>query len=119
MKTNHFAFIAALCAASASFTVSAQTQWCPEKTINYWQAFVAGGESDISARHQQLVLKKKCPAIDTIVQYKPGAGGGLMWAQMNQLPGDGYNIVGINLPSIVLLPFAGQVQYKTDDITPV
>ena len=40
-----------------------------------------------SARHQQVVLKKRCPAIDTIIQYKPGAGGGLMWAQMNQLPG--------------------------------
>jgi len=25
--------------------------------------------------------------------------GGLMWAQMNQLPGDGLNIVGINLPA--------------------
>jgi tripartite-type tricarboxylate transporter receptor subunit TctC len=85
----------------------------------YWQAFPAGGESDISARHQQAVLKKKCPAIETIVQYKPGAGGGLMWAQMNNLPGDGYNVVGINLPHIVLQPLEGQVQYKTDDITPV
>ena len=84
----------------------------------YWQAFPAGGESDISARHQQAVLKKKCPNIETIVQYKPGAGGGLMWAQINFLPGDGYNVVGINLPHIVLQPLEGQVQYKTDDITP-
>ena len=37
-----------------------------------------------------------------------GAGGGLMWAQMNQLPGDGYNIVGINLPHIVFQPIEGQ-----------
>jgi tripartite-type tricarboxylate transporter receptor subunit TctC len=65
------------------------------------------------------VLKKKCPSIETIVQYKPGAGGGLMWAQMNSLPADGYNVVGINLPHIVLQPLEGQVQYKTDDITPV
>ena len=77
-------------------------QACPEKTLLYWQAFPAGGESDLSARHQQLVLKKKCPAIETIIQYKPGAGGGLMWMQLNQLPGDGLNIVGINLPHIVL-----------------
>ena len=82
----------------------------------YWQAFPPGGESDLSARHQQVVLKKKCPAIETIIQYKPGAGGGLMWAQMNQLPADGLNIVGVNLPHIVFQPIEGQVQYKTEDI---
>src|SRR3954471_24802490 len=85
----------------------------------YWQAFPAGGESDISARHQQAVLKKKGLKIETMVQYKPGAGGGLMWAQMNSLPADGYNIVGVNLPHIVLQPLEGQVQYKTEDVTPV
>jgi tripartite-type tricarboxylate transporter receptor subunit TctC len=94
-------------------------QACPEKNMLYWQAFPPGGESDLSARHQQLVLKKKCAAIDTIVQYKAGAGGGLMWGQMNQLPGDGLNIVGVNLPHIVFQPLEGQVQYKTQDVTPV
>ena len=94
-------------------------QPCPEKNVLYWQAFPPGGESDISARHQQVVLKKKCPAIDTIIQYKAGAGGGLMWAQMNTLPADGLNIVGVNLPHIVFQPLEGQVQYKTDDVTPV
>ena len=93
-------------------------QSCPDKNVLYWQAFPAGGESDLSARHQQLVLKKKCPAIETIIQYKPGAGGGLMWAQMNQLSGDGANVVGINLPHIVFQPIEGQVQYKTEDVTP-
>jgi tripartite-type tricarboxylate transporter receptor subunit TctC len=107
--------ITILCLAAAP---AALAQPCPDKNLLYWQAFPAGGESDLSARHQQLVLKKKCPAIDTIIQYKPGAGGGLMWAQMNGLPNDGLNIVGINLPHIVLQPFEGQVQYKTEDITP-
>lgn len=98
---------------------TAQAVSCPGKNVMYWQAFPPGGESDLSARHQQVVLKKKCPAIDAIIQYKPGAGGGLMWAQMNQLPGDGANVVGINLPHIVFQPIQGQVQYKTQDITPV
>jgi tripartite-type tricarboxylate transporter receptor subunit TctC len=108
--------LALLCLAAAP---AAFGQACPDKNVLYWQAFPAGGESDLSARHQQVVLKKKCPAIDTVIQYKPGAGGGLMWAQMNQLPGDGLNIVGINLPHIVFQPLEGQVQYKTEDITPV
>jgi tripartite-type tricarboxylate transporter receptor subunit TctC len=42
-----------------------------------------------------------------------------MWAQMNQLAGDGTNIIGINLPHIVFQPLEGQVQYKTADVTPV
>ncbi|MGZ8154436.1 MAG: tripartite tricarboxylate transporter substrate binding protein [Burkholderiales bacterium] len=112
--------IASMLALSSALALgTAAAQSCPEKNIQYWQAFPAGGESDISARHQQAVLKKKCPKIETIVQYKPGAGGGLMWAQMNQLPADGHNVIGVNLPHIVLQPLEGQVQYKTDDVTPV
>ena len=65
------------------------------------------------------MLKKKCPAIETIIQYKPGAGGALMWTQANALPADGFNIYGINLPHIVLQPMEGQVQYKTDELVPV
>lgn len=92
---------------------------CPDKNLLYWQAFPPGGESDLSARHQQMVLKKKCPAIETIIQYKAGAGGALMWSQMNQLAADGLNVVGVNLPHIVFQPIEGLVQYKTEDITPV
>ena len=97
----------------------AHGQVCPDKNIQYRQAFPAGGESDIAARHQQLLIKKRCPNIETIVQYKPGAGGALLWSQLNQLPADGSNVAGVNLPHIVLQPMEGQVQYKLDDITPV
>lgn len=110
---------AALACALAASAALAQGPSCPEKNLLYWLAFPPGGETDLAARHQQVVLKKRCPAIDTIVQYKPGAGGGLLWGQMNQMPGDGLNIVGINLPHIVFQPLEGQVQYKTEDITPV
>ncbi len=104
---------------AACIAGGAAAQPCPEKNLFYWQAFPAGGESDISGRHQQLVLKKKCPGIETVLQYRPGAGGGLLWSQLNTLPGDGLNIAGVNLPHIVLQPLEGQVQYKTEDITPV
>jgi len=109
-----------LIAALALLTATAlQAQTCPEKSLNYWQAFPPGGESDISARHQQVVLKKKCPAIDTVVQYKAGGGGAVMWSSANTLPADGFNIYGINLPHVILQPLEGQVQYKTEDLTPV
>jgi tripartite-type tricarboxylate transporter receptor subunit TctC len=97
----------------------AQNVSCPDKNIQYWQAFPPGGESDVSARHQQLLMHKKCPGIETIVQYKAGAGGALMWTEMNRLPADGLNVVGVNLPHIVFQPIQGDVQYKTADVTPV
>ncbi len=108
-----------LLAMAAATPAWAQAQDCPEKNLNYWQAFPPGGESDISARHLQVVLKKRCPAIDTLIQYKAGGGGALMWSQMNTLAGDGTHIVGINLPHLVLQPLEGIVQYKTEDVTPV
>ncbi len=108
--------IAMMCLAAAP---AAWAQTCPDKNVMYWQAFPPGGESDLSARHQQMVLKKRCAAIDTVIQYKAGAGGALLWSQMNSMPGDGLNIMGVNLPHIVFQPLEGQVQYKTEDVTPV
>ena len=54
-----------------------------------------------------------------MIQYKAGAGGALLWSQTNTLPGDGVNVVGINLPHMVLQPMEGNVSYKTEDVTPV
>jgi tripartite-type tricarboxylate transporter receptor subunit TctC len=114
------AWIACGAAALSFSTQYVQAQAYPSKNIWYWQAFPAGGESDISARHQQIVFKKKHPNVEMIIQYKPGAGGGLLWSQMNtsSFSADGYNVFGINLPHIVLQPLEGLVQYKTEDVNP-
>jgi tripartite-type tricarboxylate transporter receptor subunit TctC len=114
-----FTCLASALALLAAAPVSAQTVACPDKSVQYVQAFPPGGESDISARHQQRVLKAKCPSIDTVVQYKAGAGGALLWNQFNQMAADGVTVGGVNLPHIVFQPLEGQVQYKTADITPV
>ena len=116
MKVNISNWIGVLCLAAAPAVLA---QPCPDKNLLYWQAFPPGGESDISARHQQMVLKKKCAAIDTIIQYKAGGGGALLWSQMNSMAGDGTQIMGVNLPHLVLQPIEGNVSYKTDDVTPV
>jgi tripartite-type tricarboxylate transporter receptor subunit TctC len=105
-----FVFVVPLSPASA--------QNYPSKRVDYYIAFVAGGESDVAARFQQVAFRKLFKQEMTI-QYKPGAGGGLMWSQLNSLPADGHSIVGINLPHIVLQPMEGVVQYRTADITPV
>lgn len=112
-------FQTAALALLACSALGTSAQPCPDKNLMYWQAFPPGGESDLSARHQQLVMRKKCPAVETVIQYKAGAGGALMWSTMNTLPADGLNIVGVNLPHTVLQPMEGNVSYKTEDVTPV
>jgi tripartite-type tricarboxylate transporter receptor subunit TctC len=116
MKFSVRKWMGIACLLAAPMAVLAQP--CPDEQPAVLAGLPPGGESDLSARHQQVVLKKKCPAIDTIIQYKAGAGGGLMWAQMNSCRATAEHR-GINLPHIVFQPIEGEVQYKTADVTPV
>lgn len=112
--TNRFLLMLVALAAAASVPAAAAY---PEKNVQYIIPFVPGGESDVMARWQQTIFRLKYKH-EMIVVNRPGAGGALAWTQLNHLTPDGYSIVGINLPHIVLQPLEGQVQYKTVDITP-
>ena len=116
MNPSRFALLAAGLVV-LSFAVAAQAAY-PEKPVQYIIPFAPGGESDIAARFQQLVFKVKFNQ-DLIVTNKPGAGGALAWSQLNSMPGDGYTIMGVNLPHIVLQPLEAGTQFRTEDITPV
>ena len=90
----------------------------PDKQVQYIIPFAPAGESDVAARLQAQVFQAKYKQ-EMIVINKPGAGGGLAWSQMNNMPGDGHTIVGVNLPHIVLQPLEPDAPCKTEDITPV
>jgi len=104
-------------ALAASMALPARAAY-PEKPVRYIIAFAPGGESDIAARFQQAIWRKKFTS-ELVIESKAGAGGALAWSQLNGFPGDGYTIMGTNLPHIVLQPLEGNVQYKTDDIVNV
>jgi putative tricarboxylic transport membrane protein len=90
----------------------------PEKTINYIIAFGPGGESDVAARLQEPYFRKFTGQA-VAIQYKAGAGGAAAWSQINSAPGDGYTIIGTNIPHIILQPLQKDVGYQTKDITTV
>src|SRR3954469_21885147 len=117
MKMQRRDFLVAGGALAASLALPARAAW-PEKPVRYIIAFAPGGESDIVARFQQTVWRKKFSQ-ELVVESKAGAGGALAWSQLNGFPGDGYTIMGTNLPHLVLQPLEGNVQYATDDITNV
>jgi len=87
----------------------------PSKPIDYIIPFGPGGESDITARLQQPFFKEKFGQ-DLVVSYKPGGGGAVGWAELNRLTADGYTIMGVNLPHVVLQPAQKDVGYKTDEL---
>lgn len=84
-------------------------------TLTYVIPFPAGGESDVTARIQEPLLKS-ISGKDVVIQYKAGAGGATAWASLNKMPADGNTIVGTNMPHIFLQPMAQNVGYKTSDI---
>ena len=106
--------IAAAAAAVAGIAVAAY----PDKPIHYIIAFGPGGESDVSARLQEPFFKS-IAGQSVAIQYKAGAGGAAAWSQINSAPGDGYTIIGTNLPHIILQPLQKDVGYKTKELANV
>ncbi len=98
--------------------VSVQAQVFSDKPIQYIIPFPPGGESDVVARLQSDISAKQFKQ-PMVVINRAGAGGALVWSQMNTYPADGTNIVGVNIPHIMLQPLQDGTQYKTQDINAV
>jgi tripartite-type tricarboxylate transporter receptor subunit TctC len=117
MKTFASLAGAALAALSLGLAAPAAAQSAyPDKPVNYIIPFGPGGESDITARHQQAFYSTMFGQ-DLVIEYKPGGGGAVGWSQLNDYKGDGYTWMGVNLPHIVVQPMQKDVGFKTDDLT--
>ena len=110
--------VATVVASLLSITATAIAEEYPDKPINYVIPFGPGGESDITARHQQSFFKDLFGE-NLVISYKPGGGGAVGWSQLNKMQGDGYNVMGINLPHIILKPRQKAVGFKTEDLVGV
>ena len=104
---------AATFAALLAWSLPAAAEF-PEKPVDYIIPFGAGGESGITARLQQPVVKK-LTGQDLVVKYRPGGGGAVAWSQLNEMSDDGHTLIGVNLPHILLQPLRG-ANYKTEDL---
>jgi len=110
--------LTAVAAAGLTFGLGTQAQAFPEKSVSYIIPFGPGGESDITARMQQPYFKKLFNE-DLVISYKPGGGGAVGWAQLNNIKGDGHTIMGVNLPHIVVKPRQKKVGFETKDLAVV
>lgn len=97
----------------------ASAQSFPTGSVTYIIPFNPGGQSDVEARLQQPFLEKIL-GVPIVVNYMPGAGGGLAWTKFAQMKPDGYNICGINIPHIILQPLSQpDVAFRTVDLKPI
>ena len=118
MKIMRLVLLASVLVAPISVARAADMDDYPNKPVNYIIPFGPGGESDITARHQQPFFQEIFGE-NLVISYKPGGGGAVGWSQLNGMKGDGYTIMGINLPHIVIKPRQKDVGFTTDDITGV
>jgi tripartite-type tricarboxylate transporter receptor subunit TctC len=103
--------------AEQSDTGGAAAQDFPTKQISYVIPFDPGGESDVTARLQQQALEKALGQ-SVVVSNRPGGGGAVGWSELaNDTRGDGYTVMGANLPHVVLQPLArDDAGYETEDL---
>src|SRR3546814_6871968 len=74
MPMKIFTTFAAAAALSLGLAAPAGAQSYPDKPVNYIIPFGPGGESDITARHQQAFYGKTFGE-ELVIEYKPGGGG--------------------------------------------
>lgn len=115
---KRFTILICMALLSTMVAVPAMAEY-PEKPITYQIPFGPGGQSDLEARRQQPLLEEAL-GVKVIVQYKPGGGGSIGWANLIKQKPNGYFISGINIPHIVLQPLArGNAGYQTEQLKPI
>jgi tripartite-type tricarboxylate transporter receptor subunit TctC len=88
----------------------------PTENITYIIPFDPGGQTDVEARRQQNKLENIL-GVSIVIDYLPGGGGSVAWAQLMNTKPDGYTITGINIPHIILQPIEREeAGYSTEAI---
>lgn len=90
----------------------------PTRQLTYLVTWDPGGQSDIEARRQQPMLEKILGQKVNIT-YRPGGAGAIGWAETVRARPDGYQITGINVPQISILPMLQDVGFKTEQLLPI
>jgi len=109
--------LAVACAALAAN--GAAQDWKPARHVEIHAPSAAGGGSDTIARLvQKLLQEHKLVAVTTSVVNKPGAGGAIAWAGLNQHPGDAHTIA-ISTANLLTNHITGASTLNYTDLTPI
>lgn len=108
----------ALALAATALPINAQA-WKPEKTVEIVAPAGPGSGFDSTARAIQKILQDKTLiGVPVSVLNKPGAGGAIAWAYINQYAGDGHYLA-LASGSLVANAITGSGTLKYTDVTPI
>lgn len=90
----------------------------PEKTITIIAPYAAGGAVDILSRTLADYLTKTLDQ-PVIVVNKPGGGGSVGTAEAARAEADGYTLVVVSNGGLIVNPYATEVGYTYESLTPI
>ena len=104
---------------SGAVTGAATQDWKPTKEVTIVVGTAPGGGQDAAARAlQKMLTQLKLVDVPIAVVNKPGGGGGVAWAFLNQHPGDGHFLQIAN-PLLLTNAIMGRAVVTYNDVTPV
>ena len=107
------------CVAASLIAGTAAAQWKPEKNIEIIVGTGPGGGQDKTARTvQHLLTDKRFIEAPVTVVNKPGGGGAVGWAYLNQHAGDAHYAV-IGTTTLLTSQIIGRSPVGFTDITPL
>jgi putative tricarboxylic transport membrane protein len=109
----------ALAALAAPVVVHAQAAWKPERNVEILVGAAPGAGTDKTARMIQKVWQQeKMLDVPTVVVNRPGGGGAVSWAYLNQRQGDPHALL-VTSYNIVTNQITGKSRLSYTDFTPI
>ena len=117
--TRVFVLLVALCCNGFASGALAADKWAPERFVEIVAGSAAGGAQDRTARTMQKIWQeRKIITVPVNVSNKPGGGGALSLAYLNQQGSEGRHIA-VGSPTFLINHIAGKSQVSHTDITPL
>lgn len=118
-KIHGFAGIASAIVVLGLMPWGVKANWTPERNVEIVIASGPGSGTDIIGRHIQSILSKgKLTGASLVVVNKPGGGGGLGLAYLNQYPRNGHFLY-VTSPTLLTSFITGTTSINYTDLTPL
>ena len=108
-----------LIAAALTSSFTAAQEWKPQKNVEIVVTTSPGGSNDATARELERILTAhKLVTSSVTVVNKPGGGGGIAYAYVNQRPGDAHTLL-LASGTLLSATIMGRSQVGYTDFTPL
>jgi putative tricarboxylic transport membrane protein len=118
---NHYVALVRWGLIAAAFTsgLAAAQEWKPEKNVELVVTTSPGGSNDRTARAlERIFTAHKLVSSSVTVVNKPGGGGAIAYAYVNQRPADGHTLLLVS-PTLLSGTIMGRSTVGYIDFTPI